>query len=1360
MAITFGATCGAAALKTGTQNSFGITFNAAVAIGKAVVLIFATDNNATTTGDENAVTSVSDTKGNTWKKAVEFTNPSASPAAQAGSVCSIWYANITVALTTSDIVTLALSNGTIRGACTGTMAYYNVTSGRIAPDVTATQATNAGNPASLNATTASAERLRVRGIAGETNSTTAITVTSTWTKFVDTSGLANTTGAAAATNQAVRGEFLISTATGAASLPTWAVSADLASCYVAFREAAVSNQAVTATGAATATVAGRVGKSIAPATGSGAAVSLRAALLRTISAASVGVASVTKFVNTPPRTGFGALTRMGPSGYGIRQGFAAPTTPSYDSPDDIAGLLLWLDAKDAATITSASSPFLPTSVAGCLLWLDAADAATITASGGLVSAWANKGSVGGSFVQATSGNQFSQTTNAHGNAVGCTSSGKFMSGGTNAAYDIANMTVLSVVKPAASGGNMEILTRFNDTSFSGWYYEVNWSSGTNGASAKITQWDASFNNSNAGASVTLSSLRAWVGTSYRRSSGVMAATVNGSSNNGVSHTYVPPISSTYNILIGARDGGGPVNFIGDIHEVLMFDSGLSDADRQMLEGYLAWKWGLQADLVSGHPYASAPPAGGGTLVSSWANKGSVGGTLGQSVAANKPALTSNANGPCLRFGEISTAPANGSYLIGSTTSAYDITTRTVFTVHKPRAPASGTGPGGGSLLTRFDDATSYGFMYAIYKASTKQYVDASEMDSSFNFVAADTGQTRDFTATVVYSDRLHPTTSYLPRMTGDATGSTFVPGAYAAPVGTMPIMLGGHKNMSTSAVTLDLNADVHEVLLYNGILSLSDYEIVEGYLAWKWGLQADLPSSHPYYGAPPWPLGGTTTPLTITAAAASTALVAARNAYLRTISAAAASAVTIGRVVARLLAITVSSASAFTMLRITAHPRAITASGGSTVTLGALKVLLKAITASGGAVVTIVRSVLKPISVAGASAVSITRSMVKAITVAGASAVSVSKQMAKAITAAAASVVTIIAARIGLSRLISVTGGATVTLARVPQKVVSVVGASAVSLARVFAPIRIISVVGAAGVSIARTTAGVRGVTVATASAVTVSAIRAFLRPISAAGASIVTIGRSTLKGVTAASTSAVSITRQMVKTISVAGASAIVIGRGVFKSITVATGATATVGALRAFLKGVTASGASTVLLARQAGKAVAVASASAITIGRRLAAGLTIAVQGSALVSIAKRMSRTITAATASAVALVPFHGLVRLISVATASVAVVGRGNFRTLLISGASAASIATKRITGIFAARPSLVTIGRGGTKLISVATASIASLFTLGLTIGRHALERMINLLPISRTVTLEAKDRRINLLPEPTDAKAKDEYP
>ena len=46
---------------------------------------------------------------------------------------------------------------------------------------------------------------------------------------------------------------------------------------------------------------------------------------------------------------------------------------------------------------------------------------------------------------------------------------------------------------------------------------------------------------------------------------------------------------------------------GMIHEVLVFNPGLSLDRRQKIEGYLAHKWGVSGSLDAGHPYKGSPP---------------------------------------------------------------------------------------------------------------------------------------------------------------------------------------------------------------------------------------------------------------------------------------------------------------------------------------------------------------------------------------------------------------------------------------------------------------------------------------------------------------------------------------------------------------------------------------------------------------------------------------------------------------------------------------------------------------------------------------------------------------------------------
>lgn len=61
------------------------------------------------------------------------------------------------------------------------------------------------------------------------------------------------------------------------------------------------------------------------------------------------------------------------------------------------------------------------------------------------------------------------------------------------------------------------------------------------------------------------------------------------------------------VLAGASPGGASENSDCEVAEVLVTNYVMSTTDRQLVEGYMAWKWGRQASLPGGHPYAGAAP---------------------------------------------------------------------------------------------------------------------------------------------------------------------------------------------------------------------------------------------------------------------------------------------------------------------------------------------------------------------------------------------------------------------------------------------------------------------------------------------------------------------------------------------------------------------------------------------------------------------------------------------------------------------------------------------------------------------------------------------------------------------------------
>lgn len=63
------------------------------------------------------------------------------------------------------------------------------------------------------------------------------------------------------------------------------------------------------------------------------------------------------------------------------------------------------------------------------------------------------------------------------------------------------------------------------------------------------------------------------------------------------------------LRLGSRQFNNSGNLLqGSIAEVACFNHPLETTDRQRVEGYLAWKWGLNTSLQSNHPYYSAAPS--------------------------------------------------------------------------------------------------------------------------------------------------------------------------------------------------------------------------------------------------------------------------------------------------------------------------------------------------------------------------------------------------------------------------------------------------------------------------------------------------------------------------------------------------------------------------------------------------------------------------------------------------------------------------------------------------------------------------------------------------------------------------------
>jgi hypothetical protein len=94
-------------------------------------------------------------------------------------------------------------------------------------------------------------------------------------------------------------------------------------------------------------------------------------------------------------------------------------------------------------------------------------------------------------------------------------------------------------------------------------------------------------------------------------SSTMAVYLNGALQaSGVAQAGTTPVTAS--LYINGQGGTSTNSFQSYVAEILVFNTGLSETNRRLVEGYLAWKWGIQGLLPNTHPYYAATPSAGVT----------------------------------------------------------------------------------------------------------------------------------------------------------------------------------------------------------------------------------------------------------------------------------------------------------------------------------------------------------------------------------------------------------------------------------------------------------------------------------------------------------------------------------------------------------------------------------------------------------------------------------------------------------------------------------------------------------------------------------------------------------------------------
>jgi hypothetical protein len=510
----------------------------------------------------------------------------------------------------------------------------------------------------------------------------------------------------------------------------------------------------------------------------------------------------------------------------------------------------------APTASAISSTFIPTYIPGIQIWLDGNDPAgtgVVPANGATITTWADK-----------SGNAYNATT-----AAGTLTYSNGVSSGI--AFTGTQFMTTALNSLAASESAFVVL-KFNN--LTGEQDILSWNYG--GGAARGREY------------MLLSSQMAWDSTNaaiyystapsanvtslveYTYTTSVLNMYLNGS--NTSSNTAISFSPGSQGTVIGSYNSGGYLN--ATLNEIVVYNSVITSAQRQVVEGYLAWKWNIQSNLSSNHPfrysaptslsvtgltnynystsylpglqawYDAADPLGTGvqpannTVISTWVDK--AGESLNPMIASGSPTYTTGSQNslPGITIsGNSGTNITN--YYQAFIPSGTFLAELDAFVVYKNVSAVTYN-----AIISRSSASVLYNAPLDIYEAAIfagaypGSYVQTASSFNAYN------------TSTSIFNVTLSQNTAASSRVTSYRNGAAAT--LTGTSTGWTPGDTGTHLYLGTRGdKATGFNGVFYEVMVFNAPLTPGGRQYVEGYLAWKWGLQASLPSTHPYYVAAP-----------------------------------------------------------------------------------------------------------------------------------------------------------------------------------------------------------------------------------------------------------------------------------------------------------------------------------------------------------------------------------------------------------------------------------------------------------------------------------------------------------------------------
>ena len=505
--------------------------------------------------------------------------------------------------------------------------------------------------------------------------------------------------------------------------------------------------------------------------------------------------------------------------------------------------------------------FNPLDFSGLLVWLDASDTTTISYSSGTnISQWNDKSGNSNNAVAGNSPVSAANTLNGLTTIQLRGSSDYFLVSNnlTTTTYpSLCYFIVLNISSSQPTG-----VTR-------GGILSTN-TSGIFGRSLGITGGSYEEEYYSNYVSLTTYSAGSWaIAVLQFNSTAATTFTLNGTSFTG---TASGTGTNTTGLKIGAYNSSGApayttTNANFDVAEILVYGLNLGFYQRQVIEGYLAWKWGLRSNLPSTHQFKTIPPyfdifdirslnvsitlwldaadtssnsmTLSGSVVTTWKDKSGNG--FSGTSSGSPPLISKIQNGlPAISF------DGSTQYFDFGNVNNMGTNQLNIFVVAKYNSGSGASADGSIIAKSLYGIATA---RYAIYR-QTGVLVPALQ-GSTTSYQGS--GATDSSTATRIIGMVWDRTTDYL-YLNGTQAFSVGFSDA-ASLTSTYNLLVGAYNSASGGLPPgsgLYFNGYIMEVIQVLGVVSTTQRQQIEGYLGWKWGLQSSLPSTHPYYKFPPF----------------------------------------------------------------------------------------------------------------------------------------------------------------------------------------------------------------------------------------------------------------------------------------------------------------------------------------------------------------------------------------------------------------------------------------------------------------------------------------------------------------------------